>query len=196
MSFQMLDFWVSGPAENEKPRDTKRNVVSRLSGHSINSPTSRLAATPAAAYTFSTASLHTPQRPPPRKPRHAPRLEARTANRCDWPSVIQQASRSPLFTHTPDPAPRLDCRVGRACRGRVRRVCRPGVRLGVRWGSLRGRCGIRPGCRTGDVLTLRSPTCLPERLSTRKRGVGRGSDLGALRVGGSRYEGRGGVRRR
>lgn len=30
MSFQRLDFWVSGAAENEKHRDTERNVVSRL----------------------------------------------------------------------------------------------------------------------------------------------------------------------
>ena len=53
--------------------------ASRLQkGHSVNSPTSRLAAASAAAYTFSTASLHTPQRPPSRKP---PRVSKRNPYR-------------------------------------------------------------------------------------------------------------------
>ena len=38
------------------------------SGHSVNSPTFRLAAASAAAYTSSAASLHTPSRVPPQKP--------------------------------------------------------------------------------------------------------------------------------
>ncbi len=162
-----------------------------VKGLSINSPTSRLAATEVAAYTFSTASLHTPQRPSPPEsrsetrtdPRVAYRLDnrteprpgnpgthpatkTRTAKRCDWFAVASQTFYSPLLPQTPAPTPRLGCRVGRACRGRVRRVCRPEVRLGVRWGSLRG--------------SLRYSTCLPERLPTRKRGTGRKPERGAL----------------
>ena len=47
-------------------------------GLSVNSPTSRLAATYTAAYTSSAASLHTPQRPPTRKPKRNPISEPRT----------------------------------------------------------------------------------------------------------------------
>lgn len=38
----------------------------------------------------------------------------------------------------------------------------------------KSRCGIRPGCWTGHVCTLRVSTRLPERLPTRKRVTGRG----------------------
>lgn len=68
-----------------------------VKGLSINSPTSRLAATEVAAYTFFTASLHTPQRPslPSLEPKPVPTLASPIASTTEPNPAPETPARTP-----------------------------------------------------------------------------------------------------